>query len=427
MNTHFDTLIIGGGLAGLVAANRLARDGLRAGLLEKSAVLGGRARTTNDDGHRMNLGPHALYRAGALAKALATFGLDVPSHRVAPTGYFLDGDERHTAVTGFTSLLTTGALTLAGKVELARFMARMKSFDPAALAETSADQFIAESFADDSGRRVASALARLVTYADDPKHLSAGALLEQLVSGTFAGVDYVDGGWATIVERLAESARAAGAELSTQVAVTAVRREGARIYVDAGDTTYTADAAILALAPDACRRLLGPSALDALTAHERPVRAASLDVALSRLPNPRAIFALGLDEPTYFSVHSAWASVAPPGAATIHAAAYLGPDDTRTPAATRAMLERVMDRMQPGWREVVVNQRFLPNLIVTPDLPSAARGGLAGRPRIDAAAIEGVYVAGDWVGPHGMLADAAAASGLDAAERVARAAERVAA
>ncbi len=140
MNTDFDTLIVGGGLAGLIAATRLARDGRRVALLEKSGALGGRARTTRQLGHSFNLGPHALYRGGALARALDALNVDVPSHPVAASGFFLDGDARHTAVAGFVSLLTTGALTLAGKVELVRFMARLKSLDGAALADKTANQ-----------------------------------------------------------------------------------------------------------------------------------------------------------------------------------------------------------------------------------------------------------------------------------------------
>ncbi|MEQ8280113.1 MAG: FAD-dependent oxidoreductase [Deltaproteobacteria bacterium] len=421
-HTSFDTLIVGGGLAGLVAATQLAREGQKVRLLERSTALGGRARTTYAAGHALNLGPHALYRAGALAEALKDLDVAIGSHRVAPTGFFLDADTRHTAVTGFASLLTTGALTLAGKVELARFMARMKSFDADALARTTVQRFFDETFADDSARRVALALARLTTYADDPAHLSAGALLGQLVSGTYAGVDYVDGGWTAIVDGLAEAAREAGAELVTGARVERVER-GADGFVvgvrtpnrDDDAELAHADRVILALDPATCARLFPCPALDAIAARARPVRAASLDVALSRLPDPRAIFALGLDEPTYFSVHSVWADVAPHGAATVHAAAYLGPDDTHTPEGTRAMLERTLDRMQPGWREVVVHERFLPNLVVTPDSPDADRGGLAGRPDVDAAGVDGLLIAGDWVGPTGMLADAAAASGRAAA------------
>ena len=41
--------------------------------------------------------------------------------------------------------------------------------------------------------------------------------------------------------------------------------------------------------------------------------------------------------------------------------------------------------------------------------------GVDGRPGVDTLGIAGVRIAGDWVGPDGMLADAAVASGVAAA------------
>ena len=49
-----------------------------------------------------------------------------------------------------------------------------------------------------------------------------------------------------------------------------------------------------------------------------------LDVALSSLPDKDVLFALGVDRPLYFSVHSAHAKLAPEGGALIHVSKYLG-------------------------------------------------------------------------------------------------------
>src|SRR5215510_9199481 len=56
--------VIGGGLAGLTAANFLARAGFQVTLFEKSGAIGGRARTDVEQGFHFNLGPHALYCSG---------------------------------------------------------------------------------------------------------------------------------------------------------------------------------------------------------------------------------------------------------------------------------------------------------------------------------------------------------------------------
>jgi phytoene dehydrogenase-like protein len=145
------------------------------------------------------------------------------------------------------------------------------------------------------------------------------------------------------------------------------------------------------------------------------VRAACLDVGLSRLPVAGATFALGIDEPVYASVHSAVARLHPGAGAVIHVAKYL-PVGGDGDAADAQLLEGVLDLLQPGWRDVVVARRFLPELTVSHALVTAAQGGLAARPGPAVPGVAGLYVAGDWVGPEGLLADASVASAARAAE-----------
>jgi hypothetical protein len=67
-----------------------------------------------------------------------------------------------------------------------------------------------------------------------------------------------------------------------------------------------------------------PEVLSKAAKAAKPVRLVCLDVALSSLPDKDALFALGVDRPLYFSVHSAYAKLAPKGGALIHIAKYLG-------------------------------------------------------------------------------------------------------
>jgi hypothetical protein len=62
---------IGGGIAGLTAANALAGTGAKVTILAQARELGGRARTRHDDDCFLNLGPHAFYAGGIAAPTFA--------------------------------------------------------------------------------------------------------------------------------------------------------------------------------------------------------------------------------------------------------------------------------------------------------------------------------------------------------------------
>jgi hypothetical protein len=156
--------------------------------------------------------------------------------------------------------------------------------------------------------------------------------------------------------------------------------------------------------------LLGNSTLGAALV---PAQAACLDLGLTSLPHPERLIAFGLDEPTYFSVHSAVARLAERGA-TVHLMKYLDPDAPEDAAAAEADLEHVADRVQPGWRDRVETRRFLPNLVASNAIVVAG----ARRPAVDASGLPGAYLAGDWVGEEGMLADATIVSARAAAGRI---------
>ena len=76
----------------------------------------------------------------------------------------------------------------------------------------------------------------------------------------------------------------------------------------------------------------------------------------------------------------------------------------------RPQLEHLVEEagVEPGQ---VVTSRFLAHLQVTGAIPRAATGGMAGRPAVGDTGVSGVTMAGDWVGPVGLLADASLASG----------------
>jgi phytoene dehydrogenase-like protein len=410
---HFDSdvAVVGGGLGGLAAATLAARRGLRVALFERAQALGGRAATRAHRGFSFNLGAHALYRRGPAARVLAAIGAKWSGGPPPANGLAVLGSRRHTLPATFGSLVTTGLFGWSAKTEGARFFSRLRSIDTRALDCVSLASWLDGTVADPTLRASLEAFIRLTTFANAPAHLSAGAAIDQLRFAQRSGVAYLDGGWQTLVTGASAAARSAGVHLATEARVLAASPAGGgwRLHAE-GAAPHACRTLVLAAGPAAARSIVASDALAAWTDRATPQKVACLDVALRRLPDEKATFAIALDAPLYFSVHSRSARVAPDGTALVTTLKYLAPGAPPDPARDEAELEGWLDRLQPGWRDVLVERQWLPAMVATQALPTAAAGGLAGRPGPRVPDAPGVFVVGDWVGPEGMLLDASLAS-----------------
>ncbi|MGA9521892.1 MAG: FAD-dependent oxidoreductase [Myxococcaceae bacterium] len=414
-----DVGVIGGGLGGLLAATALAKAGRRVVLLERSSRLGGRAISQRlDSGHVFNLGPHALYLGGPAVAWLEQLGVKPAGGVARGSGStMLEGGQLHTMPTGPVSLLTSGLLRGAGRLEFARLLTRAPRMT--ASPSQTVEEWLEAEVRHPEVRGVVRALLRLATYSCESDALSASVAVGQLRLA-LKGNLYADGGWQVTVDALARMAEASGVALRTGAAVRAVEADGSGVVVRTSDgAILEATAALLVVPPKEAVALLSGAARDELAASVqrlRPVRAACLDLALSGLPRPNHLFTLGVDQPLYGSVHSAYGRLAPKGGAMVQLAKYLRGGEDGAPALTE--LEALMDLWQPGWRERVVERRFLPSMTVSWALPTADGNGLEGRPSGRLASAPGLLLAGDWVGPRGWLLDAVAASAAAAVDAI---------
>lgn len=421
-----DVVVIGGGIAGLTAASFIARSGKRVRLFEQSRALGGRAQTKQQAGFYLNIGPHALYRGGRGMEVLRELGIEPRGSVPSVSGAFaVKNGAKHTFPAGALSLLMTSLFGLSAKLEAARLLASVAKIDGNRLMNVTVREWLDQNVSHAEVKDLILAAFRVATYTNAPDLMSAGAALEQLKKAQDKSVLYLDSGWQTLVDALRDVAGRNGVEIETGKRVDAVTRDttgsisGVRlaegIEVKASTVIVASSPAILAGLVEGFEQ----TSLARWSAEAIPVRAACLDLALSHLPKPKATFALGIDCPHYLSVHSAAARLAPEGSALIHAAKYLAPDHNDSGESVEQELEGLLDLVQPGWRDVVVYRRFLPDMIVMNALPLASLDGTRGRPGPQVVDVPGLFVAGDWVGEEGLLVDASLASARRAAELIA--------
>ena len=413
MSEPWDVIVVGGGLAGLAAAATAAAGGASTVVLEGHQP-GGRARVSERGGYVFNMGAHALYVGGPGASVLAGLGVH-PVGTAPPLGRYraLRAGHQYVLPTGPGSLLRTTLFGARSKAQFLRVLGGLPRWKPARLEGTSAAEWLAGQDLRPDVEEVVRALIRISTYTADVEQVGADAAVGQLQAAAHGGVLYLDGGWAQLISALGRQV-----EVRTGTQVHGVAPVNGRVEVATAEGTLVARRVVVAAGtPAAARALLpGDPGWGDLGA---PVTAACLDVGVRRVPDPG--YVLGLDTPIYGTTQSPPARQAPAGRAVVAVVRY----GARSAAEDRPDLEAHLRQVGVAAEDIEVS-RFLASMVVAGTLPLARTGGLRGRPAVSDTGLEGVDLAGDWVGPTGLLSDAALASGRAAGLAALRAVGRAA-
>ena len=370
-----DLHIVGGGLAGLVAAVEGAERGAQVRVYEAHDTLGGRARTTAPP-YRANEGPHVIYRDGPAWAWLRERGLPAASSGVpnrAMTQFYFRRAGRRTRWPG------TGFLKIVG---------------------TRAAAPIDESFGDWAERRWgpeaarrASSAAGVVTYHHDPASLSA-AFVHSRLKRAFsfpAAATYVTGGWSALIDSLTAAARERGVQIEAGHRVQELPRGGP---------------VIVATSLVAARRLLADDRL------QQPSGATAM-IDLGVIADPRDAFVVSdLDQHGWFERFSAAdPTLAPAGESLLQVQVPIVPgDDTAT---GRARVEALLDVGSPGWQDRVTWRR---DGVARERTGAVDRPGTTWRDRPGVDRGDGVFLAGDQVAAPGLLSEVSFASAVTAVQ-----------
>lgn len=370
--------VVGGGIAGLVAAITAADDGAPVILHEASRQVGGRA-LGRADWAGVNLGPHVVLTDGALVRWLAARNIQIGLRRPALRGLRLLAEE--------------------GPAAQARVKLRL------AATVTASQAPVDESFREwaDSVFGTATSelmcrLAGLFTFHHDPGTLSARFVWDRYrrVFIHPHRVRMVAGGWSALAGALAGRAAARGVRIETGDKVT---------MVPDGPV-------VVATRLEAASRLLGrelrwPGA-----------RTALMDVAASpsRRGWPSTVIDVRGDLRTCCLIDRITATfpdlLGNRGPELFQAQLGISHHTSRADAAAR--IESTFDEAATGWRERVIWQRSLTLTGATGavDPPGAT---WQDRPAIDQG--DDRFLAGDAVAAPGLLSEVAVNSGIDAARR----------
>ena len=364
--------IVGGGLAGLVAAISVGEKGGSVTLEEARPRLGGRAHTARG-AHKCNFGPHALYRHGTLE------------------AWLLERDLLPPVV--FPSL--TG-IRLLDRGKLKRLPLPLVPMRRIASKQAPVDLSYRDWATPLIGERSAEAavgFASLPTFHADPGVLSAAFIQERIRrSLAWRPVYYVCGGWQHLVENL----EAHALEL------------GVRIVTGRTRTELPGGPVIVATDLDSAARLLD----DASIRWPR-TSTAIYDIALERR-RADTIAVLSLDHRICASNYAHGdPSVTQKGENLIQASAGLRSGETGESAWAR--IEQIFDVGWPRWRERVTWQR---KTVCEQAAGPADPPGSSWRDRPAIERGDGRWLVGDCVAAPGVLSEVAFASAIHAAERV---------
>ncbi|MEI4770268.1 NAD(P)-binding protein [Psychrobacillus sp. FJAT-51614] len=200
MAQQWDVVIVGGGLAGYVAANYLAKMDMSILIVEKGKKVGGRARTEKINQHYFNLGPHALYKKGKAAPILEELGIKLNGKSPKLGGILIENDIEYTAPFDPLGLLTTRLLNWREKMEWVAILKNINSLDTEKLAKQTFQQWVMQVTLSKRVQSLLYTLGRLTTYCHAPEMVSARVIVSHMKIG-------MDMEIASIIEKNEENCR----------------------------------------------------------------------------------------------------------------------------------------------------------------------------------------------------------------------------
>jgi len=367
-------LVVGGGLAGLVAARHLAGGGVDVALLERRDTVGGRVRTLERDGYRFDRGFQVLFTAyPAVQRELDREALEL--RRFSPGATVAGPDGRSTLADPLRepgtipSTLSAPSVSVGDALRIARLWWDLRRIDPSALFagdDATIDVFLRERGF--SRRFVEEFVAPFYGGITLDRSLSSSSRVFEYTFKTLAAGEIAvpAAGMEAIPTQLADRVREVGGRIETGVTVESVsgaagdssgvgergpdvgvgeRGSDASVTVETDAGTVDADAVVVATDPPSARELTGVDAI--------PTDARSCITQYYALPagfdletGRRLLLNATEQGPNHVVPHSAVAPEYAPSGTTLISATYLG-ERTEHDAELAALTRRTLESWYP--------------------------------------------------------------------------------
>lgn len=417
-------LVIGGGLAGLSTAARLAYKGYAVTLLEKAPKLGGRAITIPLKGFNFNFGAHAIYGRdqSVLRRYQQELGLRVDWKDFSPSKAYYDLGTFTTPVPAtLEGLFKTKMLDVENKLRFAYEIVKTL-----ATVERGEEGITIGDYLQKETQQIRDFLLTLGSsnfFTNEPEKIPSPLFFQyyKRLFVTQKPVAYIGGGWESIVAGLQEIIQQNGGQIITKKRIQTVEVDNGSILAAHGkEQTYEADIFVFCVPPGELTNIFGDTGQVHLFEEYSRYHSNEVvvyDIGLSERIGSPYTYIYNKAERIFITDISYYdESSIPPGGQMLQAVAYLNQEEMSQGVADQKLLriEELYDKHFAGWREVLVAKRLSKRATVQGIKCEDDQRLMP----VKFYSLHNAYFAGDWCEGEGQLSELSFSSAHEVTNRI---------
>lgn len=420
-------MVIGGGLAGLSVAARLAKAGQDVTLLEKAPKLGGRAVTIPLKGFDFNFGAHAIYSRDSsyLRKLEKELDLNIGWVDFDPKKARYDlGDEMTEMPATLEGLYKTKVLPKG----MSKALFAIEVVKTVCLLERGEEGVSIGEWFKRTGKHaeiqdLMLTMASSNFFTKEPERIPSTVFFQyyRRMFRTSKAVSYIAGGWESLVQEFERVIVENGSRIITKAKIDSIiQEEGRLVGVNTQDGEIRGDEFVFAIPPKELGKIFADTCLEQSLAPYllfRPNMVLVYDIGLGERIDTPYTYIYDKKSRVFLTDISHYTACTPAGGQLIQAVAYLKSEevgDRELAQVRKNDIEALFDKHQPGWRDQLVAKRYTERAAAQEIKVEDDQKLLP----VQFHACANAYFAGDWVQGVGQLSELSFSSGYEVGDRI---------